>query len=908
MNVDRMRRIEAVLDAALTREPTEWPTLLDESCSGDPDLRREVEALLARLDTAKRFLESPPSAVAAALIAESHDLNAIHGGQSREGQRIGAYRVVRELGRGGMSRVFLGERADGQFEQQVALKLLRPGLDSDLDQERFRGERQILASLNHPNIARLFDGGVTEDGAPFLVMEYVEGQPLDRYCASHNLSLADRLTLFLAVAEATQYAHRNLVVHRDLKPSNILVTKSGAVKLLDFGLAKLLEPNATLAVRTTRTGSRWMTPEYAAPEQVRGDTVTTLTDVYQLGIVLYELLSGQLPFANRSRTFHELERAILDEDPEPPSAAVLRGAGGRDDASDDARTLSKALRGDLDAIVMKALHKEPERRYASAAALHDDIERFRTGRAVLARPDGAGYRLRKFLRRNRAPVTAAAIAIVALLVATIFSARQAREARHQRDVARAQARRQVAMSELQLVLASDSRGPGGRPLSLVERMELAEQALVRRFRREPALVAEVLVDLSARLYTSGDREAERRILAHAATIARDSVLPTQLALAECSRAYSFVYDDQLDSARTSLTAARTALASPEAVPDDVVSSHCLAAEGQLLVATGAPDKAVPLFSRAVALAETQIASTLHLDKLNDLANALRATGRTREATEYQQHIVAELHATGYGSTDIFPNAMSDLASGLWELGELVVIDSIVRSYVRIDEERQGVGRTGSVMAFLYGLAKLRLGQLDSADLWFARAMQDTTQVASALATWAPPAFTQLRLEQGRVPEARQAFARLPSGTFTRRVTAAWLGARLRHATGDSTGASVMLDSALRTLAAERPKPPPSMAVAYATAAEWHLALGDPRGADSLATLAVSAATLDSVALRQSAYVGRAEVVRARALRSLGRGGPAREAAARAVAALANGFGTTNSRTLDARAMLDSLTN
>jgi serine/threonine-protein kinase len=904
MNVDRMRRIEAVLDAALTREPEQWPGLLDETCSGDPELRREVEGLLARLDTARRFLESPPAAAAAALIAESRDLSETQARQPREGQRIGAYRIVRELGRGGMSRVFLAERADGQFEQQVALKLLRPGLDSDLDQERFRRERQILASLNHPNIARLLDGGVLQDGAPFLVMEYVEGEPLDRYCASHNLSLADRLALFLAVTEATQYAHRNLVVHRDLKPSNILVTSNGTVKLLDFGLAKLLEPNAALDVPTTRTGSRWMTPEYAAPEQVRGDAVTTLTDVYQLGIVLYELLSGQLPFANRRRGFHELERAILDDDPEPPSAAVLRGAG----AAGDARAQSKALRGDLDAIVMKALHKEPERRYASAAALHEDIERFRAGRAVLARPDGAADRLRKFVRRNRASVTAATIAVATLLVATAFSVRQAREARRQRDVARAQARRQVAMSELQLVLASDSRGPGGRPLSLVERIELAEQALVRRFRREPALVTEVLVDLSARLYTSGDREAERRILARAAAIARDSVLPVQLALAECARAYSFVYDDQLDSARTAIAAARSALARPEVVPDDIVSSNCLAAEGQLLVATGAPEQAVPLFTRAVALAETQSASTLHLDKLNDLANALRAMGRTREATEYQQRIVAELHATGYGSTDIFPNAMSDLASGLWELGELAVIDSIVRSYVRIDEARQGAGRTGSVMAFLYGLARLRLGHVDSADLWFARAMQDTTQVASALATWAPPAFTQLRLEQGRVPEARQAFARLPSGTFTRRVTAAWLGARLRHSSGDSSGASAMLDSALRTLAAERPKPAPAMAVAYATAAEWHLALGDPRGADSLATLAVSAATLDSVALRQSAYVGRAEVVRARALRSLGRGVPAREAATRAVAALVNGLGPAHPRTLDARAMLDSLAN
>ena len=578
MNVDRMRRVEAVLDAAITREPTQWPALLDEACSGDPELRCEVEALLARLDAAERFLDSPPGAAAAALLAEARELEEGYAEKPREGQRIGAYRILRELGRGGMSRVFLAARADGQFEQQVALKLLRPGLDSELDQERFRGERQILASLNHPNIARLFDGGVTDDAVPFLVMEYVEGEPLDRYCIARGLSLAERLTLFLAAAEATQFAHRNLVVHRDLKPSNILVTTTGTVKLLDFGLAKLLEPRPGFAAPTTRTGSRWMTPEYAAPEQVRGDAVNTLTDVYQLGVVLYELLTGQLPFANRSRSLHELELAILDEDPESPSAAVLRDAN----SGDDARARSQALRGDLDAIVMKALHKEPERRYASAAALHEDIERFRAGRAVSARPDGAGYRLRKFVRRNRAAVTAATIATAALLVATVFSVSQAREARQQRDVARGQARRQHAMSELQLVLASDSRGPGGRPLSIVERIELAERTLVRRFRQEPELVTEVLVDLSVRLYEAGEHQAERRLLARAAAIARDSDHPTQFALAECARVYSLVFDDQFDSARTSLAAARSALARPKAASDDITTSTCLAAEGQLL--------------------------------------------------------------------------------------------------------------------------------------------------------------------------------------------------------------------------------------------------------------------------------------------------------------------------------------
>ena len=417
MDVDRTRRVDAVLDAVLTREPTQWPALLDEACSGDPELRREVEALLARLDTASRFLDSPPGAIAAALVAESRESESGLAADSFTGRRIGAYRVDRELGRGGMSRVFLAERADGEFEQQVALKLLRPGLDSDLDLARLRAERQILASLNHPNIARLFDGGVTDEGLPYLVMEYIDGQPLDRYCEERGLTIRQRLEIFRTVAEATEYAHRNLVVHRDLKPSNILVTADGTVKLLDFGLAKLLEPDARTPMPTTRAGHGWMTPEYAAPEQISGTGVNTVTDVYQLGVVLYELLAGRLPFAHH-RSLYELQTAILGEEPAPPSAAVLRAraagapndSGATGEPGDVARARSRALRGDLDAIVMKALHKEPDRRYPSAAALREDLSRHIEGRVVAARPDRAGYRLRKFVRRHRGGVVVAAAA------------------------------------------------------------------------------------------------------------------------------------------------------------------------------------------------------------------------------------------------------------------------------------------------------------------------------------------------------------------------------------------------------------------------------------------------------------------------------------------------------------------
>jgi len=307
IGADRWRRIEDILDVALARAPSDWDRVLSEFCGDDVELRAEVEALLRQSDKAAGFLDEPPAAAAAAAIQETKARRRASG-QRVEGRRIGAYRLVREIGRGGMARVFLAERADGGFVHRVALKLLRPGLDTDVDHARFRAERQILASLAHANIARLLDGGATDDGLPYFVLEYVDGKPIDEYLNERQASVEERVRLFLTVCEATQHAHRNLVVHRDLKPSNILVDRDGVVKLLDFGLAKYPLPPGGLGP-VSRATRRWMTPEYAAPEQIRGAPSTTLTDVYQLGAVLYELVTGEPPFAGYCVTLPAFERA-----------------------------------------------------------------------------------------------------------------------------------------------------------------------------------------------------------------------------------------------------------------------------------------------------------------------------------------------------------------------------------------------------------------------------------------------------------------------------------------------------------------------------------------------------------------------------------------------------------------------
>ena len=459
MDSGRWRDVERVLDLALDAEPARWPAILDEQCQADPALRRAVEALLARYSRALEFLESPPAAAAAALVREAQRTTF-----SRTLERVGVYRIVREIGRGGMSLVFLAERDDGRLTQQVALKVLRPGNDSDVDERRLRRERQILASLNHPNIARLLDGGVTDDGLPYIVMELVDGEPIDEYCNARGLSVPQRLQMFVAVTDATQYAHRNLVVHRDLKPTNILVTSDGTVKLLDFGLAKLVEssPDAMPSLTT----QRWMTPEYAAPEQIQGRGTTTLTDVYQLGVVLYELLTGKLPFGTRQQSAHTLERAVLEQEPVLPSLAAAR----------------PELRGDLDAIVLKALRKEPEQRYTSAQELGDDIRRHLSGHMVAARQHTGTYSARQFVRRHR---LGAAAALGLLLLAGGYAAMLAVNARRVRaTLARLEQEKSKAEGSTQFLVGLFSQNiPGFGPRDTLT----AQQLLARGEKQAEAL-------------------------------------------------------------------------------------------------------------------------------------------------------------------------------------------------------------------------------------------------------------------------------------------------------------------------------------------------------------------------------------------------------------------------------------
>ena len=423
------RRVETIFEEVSALPEGERTERLDRLCGGDEALRREVVSLLAADEGAGDFLERPPVPASVALPPPS-----------AVGRRLGPYQVKRKLGEGGMATVYLAERADEQFRQQVAIKIFGYGADRSDLLERFRAERQILASLDHPNIARLLDGGTTEDGLPYLVMEYIDGVPVDRYCDEHGLGTDARVDLFREICAAVQYAHQHLVVHRDIKPSNILVTADGRPHLLDFGIAKLLE-GATVpgAPAATMTGQRMMTPHYASPEQVEGRPITTASDVYSLGVLLYVLLAGRLPYRLEADRVGAVEQAVLEQQPERPSTAAGRTGAG-DSPGTAAR--NRRLADDLDNIVLLALRKEPQRRYASVELLAEDLRRYREGLPVRARPATLGYRVSKFVGRHRLGVGIAAGVFflvfglaVAMTVQAVRLARQRDEIRRERDKA-----------------------------------------------------------------------------------------------------------------------------------------------------------------------------------------------------------------------------------------------------------------------------------------------------------------------------------------------------------------------------------------------------------------------------------------------------------------------------------------
>jgi serine/threonine protein kinase/predicted negative regulator of RcsB-dependent stress response len=535
--------LRALYEEAQTLAPERRLEFVLNTCEDDATLRTELMSLVLPRSDDDALEDCATRVDANAGFAET---------ELPPGHVVGRYRIERLIGRGGMGSVYLAQRADREFEQRVAIKVVTEGLLSSRVIARLRGERQILANLNHPNIARLLDGGATHDGTPFLAMEYVEGEPIDRYCATRALSVRQKLQLFLQVCSAVQYAHTQLVIHRDLKPSNILVTPDGVPKLLDFGIAKLLDPNApTLAVDLTRIHERVMSPEYASPEQVRGDAVGTPSDVYALGVLLYQLLTGRKPHRLAGQSLQELEREILEKTPPSPSAALRTARPGEDEQAN--RTLAKALQGDLDTIVMTAMHKEIPLRYATVSALADDIARHLDNRPIAARPDHWTYLARKYWRRNRWSVSSVAAALLIVVAMTIVYTWQLMNERDTAERERLTATRvsQFMTEVFRVANPSESRG---NTVPVREILDSAVERIDKDLKDQPRVRVKLLQNMAQAYIGIGLWQSAESLLLDSVAQARTSLGSHALELADSLDALAQVQTrtGNFDGARSAL--------------------------------------------------------------------------------------------------------------------------------------------------------------------------------------------------------------------------------------------------------------------------------------------------------------------------------------------------------------------
>ena len=541
MTADPFRQdLRKLFEGALSLPPGQQIPWLDEHCP-DANLKQEIMALLEADRSAEGFLDPDLARQAASAILESEN-------SSRSGDTVGQYRIVEPVARGGMGEVYRAERVGGTFKQQVALKVARFSASSTQGRQRFLDEQGILARLEHPNIARLIDGGIWESqdpmasGRPYLVMEFIDGQRITQYCREKALNLADRLRLFRTVCDAVDYAHHNLIVHRDLKPANILVSNDGQVKLLDFGVAKLLDQDG--AGRDGQT--RLMTPEYAAPEQLLGQPITTATDVWSLGVILYELVCGQRPFDLEETAPMEALRLVTEARPLQPGIA---GA---------ALPWAREIQNDLDVIILKAMNKEPERRYASARQLAEDVHRFERGLPVTARPDHWSYRASKFIQRHRLETAAAAVALI-LLIATSISATLSA---HRAEQALAKARVESAKSQQtaeflsDLFAAADPRQTEGEMVSVAEVLERGTTR-IEELANQPEVQATLLSELGRIHTTLGHYDQALAMLQRAAKLQLETLGPNEPALANTFHRWSIAADESgdLDSAVTQAKAA-----------------------------------------------------------------------------------------------------------------------------------------------------------------------------------------------------------------------------------------------------------------------------------------------------------------------------------------------------------------
>ncbi len=661
----RWDRMEQLFYAALALPAAERTPFLDRECGEDAALRAEVESLLAFSGKTLQGLRKPVEEAAQNLASKEAE------------QQIGPYRLSRLIGEGGMGQVYLARRADNLYEQEVAIKLMHAGLKQAQSMlSRFSAERQILANLNHPNIARLLDAGITSDGAPYLVMEYIAGTRIDEYCRANNLPPKEILKLFLPVCSAVEYAHKSLVVHRDIKPANILVTAGGVPKLLDFGIAKLLDPDGEDA--PTITAERMMTPEYASPEQVRGDHVTTSTDVYALGVLLYELLTGERPFHLESRSPMEVVQVICEQQAQAPSLVVRSGV------NQATRGAGLRIDRDLDNIVLMAMRKEPSRRYVSVSALSADVQAYLSGYPVQARTDHWSYRSGKFVLRHKAAVAAAAIVAMALVAFSIAMGVMAKRANQARLTAERET--QFLNSIFQAATPDESRGKAVMARDLLDQ---GTKRIDAELADEPALQATML-DNVGRAYSALGLYPQAQLLLQRAFDIRRRINGTQsLDTASTGEALGTVIrlQNQFKEAEPLF---RQALAVREKHlgSQDILVAESLDSLGECLYLQDRLAEAEPLLRRALAIQRS--ASNIEAASTeNYLALLLERKGNFPEAAGLLRDAVQITAKTIGPDSPDYLISLHDYAGALIDSGNLDEAETMERRVLALREKISG---------------------------------------------------------------------------------------------------------------------------------------------------------------------------------------------------------------------------
>jgi hypothetical protein len=686
--------IEPYLDQALDASETERAEWLARLERDQPQIAAALRELLTDRDEieAKGFLEGSV---------------AVPARESMTGVQIGPYTIGSLLGRGGMGEVWLAQRSDGRFEGRFAIKFLEAYAGSAVALDRFRREGRLLGRLAHPHIARLIDAGVSSGGRPYLVLEYLDGERIDRYCELHSLGVEARLRLVLDVLAAVAHAHSNLVVHRDIKPSNVLVGTDGNVKLLDFGIAKLLSADSSADGDTapTRLEDVALTPEYAAPEQMLGETASTATDVYQLGVLLFVLLAGRLPLVTQGAGRAERIKAALDGEPPRLSDAAPK-------------SLQKTLRGDLDAIVAKALRKRPQERYATATALAEDVRRYLNHEPVTARADGLSYRARKFVRRYRTAVIGTAAAMLALIAATAFALVQMREAQLQRDQSRAQARRAERQAEFVGLMMSTV---GATPTTAMQLLDAGMQLLDKHYPDDPTFRVTAMQNLAARYDDLGASQQAFAISERAAALAQQLDDPQLIARTQCSLAGGESYRGNTERGLEHLASGRAALARL-ASADPLTLETCLESQSVVADAQGNSAEAIRLGEEAVAVLEQagETHSVEYSSLLGDVADYYKQIGDNLKGFDYIERSLAAAERNGQGDTDSATTQIHNLASSLLGFGETK--QACARESELIARMQSSGREVIAAMAGLYATCLTKLGQHAEALTWSDRAV------------------------------------------------------------------------------------------------------------------------------------------------------------------------------------------